>query len=52
MKSFQSDLSVVQLPVYVDLTLCDVARQVRDGMCNIWRSQHETCLVRRVESAG
>lgn len=36
MTSFQSDLSVVQLPVYIDLTLSDVARQVRDGMCDIW----------------
>ena len=30
-------LSVVQLPVNVDLTLCDVACQVRDGVSDICR---------------
>ena len=28
-------LSVVQLTVNVDLTLCDVTRQIRDGMSNV-----------------
>ena len=26
----------MQLPVHVDLALCDVARQVRDGMGDVW----------------
>lgn len=30
-----SDLSVVQLAVHVDLPLCDVARQIRDGMGDV-----------------
>lgn len=30
-----SDLSVVQLPVHVDLPLRDVARQVRDGVGDV-----------------
>lgn len=29
-------LSVVELPVYVDLSLCDVASEVGDGMGDIW----------------
>ena len=29
-------LSVVQLPVHIDLSLCDVASQVRDGMGDVW----------------
>lgn len=29
-------LSVVQLPVHIDLSLCDVASQVGDGMGDVW----------------
>lgn len=28
-------LSVVQLPVHIDLTLCDVTSQIRDGVSDI-----------------
>lgn len=32
-------LSVVELPVYVDLSLGDVASEVRDGMGDIWTEE-------------
>ncbi len=31
----KSDLSVVELPVHVDLALSDVASQIRDGMGDV-----------------
>ena len=29
-------LSVMQLPVHIDLSFCDVASQVGDGMGDVW----------------
>lgn len=29
-------LSVMELPVHIDLSLCDVASQVGDGMGDVW----------------
>ena len=35
------DLSIVKLPVHIDLSLGDVASQVRDGMGDIWEEEEE-----------
>lgn len=47
-----SYLSVVQLPVHINLPLCDVARQIRDGMSDVLEEQMETDGKKRENRRG
>ena len=40
----REDLPVVQLPVNVDLTLCNIACQVRDGVSDVYERERESSL--------
>ena len=33
------DLSIVKLPIHINLPLSDVASQVRDGMGDVWEEE-------------
>lgn len=43
-------LSVVQLPVNIDLALCDVSSQIRNGMSDVCKAQNNNCVTLRHES--